>query len=187
MELEKSPNIEEFEGKESFQIWLEEGYAIFSEEGPSGIQIGRIAKNLGQSSSGIHHIFGDMDTFLELLMKMHLSRLDMLSYQIRQIKHFDPEFLNFLMANRETVLFQMQLVQNRENPLFSATLEQFSNRITAGVLPVWSNYLGTTVTVSAKLWGIIRETFYSRVRGDNFNFEWMTELSKEVRNLVRKE
>lgn len=187
MEFDKASKTVELGRKGSYQLWIDAGYFIFSEEGPSGIQVERIARDLDRNKSGFYHFFGDRENYLELLMKEHLGRLDLLSYQIRQIKQFDPEYLDFLMRNRDTVLFQMQLVRNRENPLFGRTLEQFSVRITAAILPIWSSYLGTTVTVSGKLWGIIRDTFYSRVTPDNFNFEWMSELSMEVRNLVRKE
>lgn len=187
MELEKSSKTEELGRKGSYQIWMDAGYEIFAEEGPSGVQVERLARELDKNKSGFYHFFGDKETFFELMMKEHLGRLDLLSYQIRRIKEFDPEYLDFLMANRSTVLFQMQLVRNRETPLFATTMEQFSVRVTAAILPVWSNYLGTTVTVSGKLWGIIRDTFYSRVTPDNFNFEWMSELSKEVRKLVKKD
>lgn len=187
MEFDKASKTVELGKNGSCQIWMDAGFEIFSEEGPSGIQVEGIAKKLNRNKSEFYHFFGDKETFIELLMKEHLGRLDMLSYQIRRIKHFDPEYLDFLMANRETVLFQMQLVRNRENTLFAFTLEQFSKRITAAVLPVWSNYLGTTVTISGKLWGIIRDTFYSRVTAENFNFDWMSELSNEVRNLIKKD
>lgn len=187
MQLVKASKDLELGRKGSYQQWMDTGYAVFSEEGPFGIQIERLARELGKNKSGFYHFFGDRENFIELLMKEHLGRLDLLSYQIRRIKHFDPEYLDFLMANRETVLFQMQLVRNRENPLFGNTMEQFSARVTSAVLPVWSNYLGTSVTVSGKLWGIIRDTFYSRVTSDSFNFEWMSELSKEVKNLIKKD
>lgn len=187
VELERMSNDEKFGGKGNYQIWIDAGYSIFAEEGPSGIQVERIARELGKYKSGFHPFFGDREKYFELLMKEHLGRLDLLSFQIRKIKQFDPEYLHFLMANREAVLFQMQLVRNRENPLFATTLEQFSLRITSAVLPVWSNYLGTNVAVSGKLWGIIRDTFYSRVTPDNFNFEWMYKLSNEVKNLIKKD
>lgn len=186
MEFEKDSKKAELGRKGSYQIWMNAGYAVFSEEGPSGIQVERLARDLDKNKSGFYHFFEDREKFFELLMKEHLGRLDLLSFQIRRIKSFDPEYIQFLMENRETVLFQMQLVRNRENPLFGITMEQFSARVTSAVLPVWSNYLGTSVTVSGKLWGIIRDTFYSRVTPDNFNFEWMSELSKEVKKLICK-
>lgn len=173
--------------KGSYQQWMDAGYAIFSEEGPAGIQVERLARELDRNKSGFYHFFGDRENFFELLMKEHLGRLDLLSFQIRGIKNFDPEYIQLLMANREIVLFQMQLVRNRENPLFGNTMEQFSVRVTSAVLPVWSNYLGTSPAISGKLWGIIRDTFYSRVTSDNFNFDWISELSREVKNLVNKD
>ncbi|OOG76545.1 TetR/AcrR family transcriptional regulator [Algoriphagus sp. A40] len=187
MQLVKVSKALELGRKGSYQIWMDAGYAIFSEEGPSGIQVERLARDLDKNKSGFYHFFGDKEAFFELLMKEHLGRLDLLSYQIRRIKDFDPEYIQFLMENRETVLFQIQLVRHRENPLFAKTMNQFSERATAAVLPVWSSYLGTSVTISGKLWGIIRDTFYSRVTPDNFNFEWMSELSREVKNLIKKE
>mgnify|MGYP006182290595 CR=1 FL=1 len=40
----------------SLQSWIEEGYSIFSSEGPASIQVERVARNLKKNKSGFYEI-----------------------------------------------------------------------------------------------------------------------------------
>ncbi len=58
---------------DSFANWLNLGYELFSEEGHEGLQVERLSRILGKNKSGFYHFFGNRETFLESLMKMHLA------------------------------------------------------------------------------------------------------------------
>lgn len=163
------------------QNWLDEGYAIFSSEGPSAIQVERVARSMKKNKSGFYYFFKDRETFVDCLMQEHLSRLDAITYQIRAIRDFDPDYMNLMVAHREVVFFQIQLVKNREVAQFQEVLEHFNLRIAGAVIPVWSDYLESSVEVADKLWALTRDAIYCRASQESFGFEWLRELMEEAR------
>lgn len=172
---------EEHGKKGSLQTWVKEGYAIFSSEGPSSIQIERIARNLNKNKSGFYYFFKDRDNFLECLMNEHLDRLNSLAFQIREIRQFEPEYINLTIEHREVFLFQIQLVKNREMTLFQNTLSRFNSRISAAVIPVWSDYLEVSIAIAEKLWGMTRDALYCRASRENFTYHWLLDLVNEAK------
>ncbi|OOG74832.1 TetR/AcrR family transcriptional regulator [Algoriphagus sp. A40] len=167
--------------KGSLQSWVEEGYSIFSSEGPSSIQIERVARNLNKNKSGFYYFFKDRDNFLECLMNEHLDRLNSLAFQIRGIKQFEPDYLNLSIDHLEVFFFQIQLVKNRETTLFQNTLSRFNSRISAAVIPVWSDYLEVSIEVAEKLWGLTRDALYCRASKENFTYNWLLDLVNEAK------
>jgi AcrR family transcriptional regulator len=168
----------------SIQAWLDAGYSIFSSEGPASIQTERLARHLNKNKSGFYYFFKDREFFLESLMEEHLGRLNSMTNQIRQIRHFDPEYLEFLIEYKEVFFFQIQLMKNRETELFNTVLNIFNRQICAAVIPVWSDYLNTPIDVADKLWGMTRDSLYCRATATNFNFTWLRQLASEARLIV---
>lgn len=162
--------------KGRMQSWVKEGYSIFSKEGPASIQVERLARNLKKNKSGFYYFYKDRESFLDGLMQEHLDRLNSLTFQIREVRQFEPEYLNLLTEHREVLFFQIQLVKNRETELFNRTLSQFNSRITTAILPVWSDYVEASMEISEKLWGMTRDSMYCRATQDNFDYDWFVDL-----------
>ena len=170
------------EGKRgNIQNWMDEGYSIFSAEGPSSIQVERVARKLNKNKSGFYYFFKDRESFIDCLMKAHLGRLNSLTHQIREIQNFEPDYFNLLIKNKETFFFQVQLVKNREIELFNDTLSQFNARIAVAVIPVWSDYLESSIEVGDKLWALTRDAVYCRATHENFTYSWLLDLMSEAK------
>src|SRR5690606_3593500 len=184
MELKIAGGFAAHGKKGSIETWMDAGYGIFSSEGPASIQVERLARCLNRNKSGFYYFFKDREVFLESLMDEHLRRLNSMTLQIRQIRHFDPEYLEFLIQHKEAFFFQIQLMKNRETGLFSSVLDIFNQRICAAVIPVWSDYLDASIEVADKLWGMTRDSMYCRATAANFNFSWLRELAGEARLIV---
>ena len=167
--------------KGSMQTWVEEGYAIFSLEGPSSIQVERVARSLGKNKSGFYYFFKDRERFVDCLMSEHLGRLNSITRQIREIQYFDPEYIHLLIEHREAFLFQIQLLRNREVGLFENISDQFSAKISAAVIPVWSDYLDASIEVANRLWSMTREAISSRATKDSFTFGWLLDVVSEAK------
>lgn len=170
--------------KGNIQNWTDAGYSLFSSQGPSVIQIERLARVLGKNKSGFYYFFSDRESFLECLMKEHGARMNYLTDQIRSIRFFDPEYLHLLIEHKETFFFQVQLVRNQETELYNTTRNVFNSRISAAVLPVWSDYLDAPVELADKLWGMTRDTLYCRATVNNFGFDWLREFIREAKYIV---
>ena len=170
--------------KGSIQTWMDAGYSIFSSEGPASVQIERIARNLNKNKSGFYYFFKDREFFLECLMKDHLRRLNEMTRKIREIQNFDPEYFNFMISHKEEIFVQIQLMKNREIELYQGVLNLFDSRISAAVIPVWSDYLDSSIEVANKLWGMSRDTLYCRATRENFSFSWLNEMAGEARQIA---
>ena len=56
---------------------LEVGYTIFSNEGPQGLKIEALAREVGKSKSSFYHCFADLDIFIdEYNLASHESNKD---------------------------------------------------------------------------------------------------------------
>ena len=114
-------------------------------------------------------------------MSEHIARLNFITRQIREIQYFDPEYIHLLIEHREAFLFQIQLLRNREVGLFENISDQFSARISAAVIPVWSDYLDVSVEVADRLWSMTREAISSRATKDSFTFGWLLDVVSEAK------
>ena len=170
----------------STKTWMEVGYQVFSEEGPSAIQIERLARQLEFNRTGFYLFLGDTKSHLEFLMTEHLSRVEDLINQIRGISPLDPQFFQILTAHKETVFFQVQLVKNREVDLFANTLQQVNRRISEAVVPLWKEFLNLPGELSSETLESIRESFYSRITPENFSSSWLGDFAREARLMAGK-
>lgn len=184
MELKTLDKTIELGKKGSYKIWMDTGYGIFCKEGPSGIVVERLARDLNKNKSGFYHFFGDREDFFETMMKEHLERADQIADSIRRIGTFDPDFYQIMMDHKEPVLFQMQLVKNRETELYASTFQQFNSKIVGAVIPVWSDYLQVPCDVASSIWTITRDSFYARITEENFHSRFIQDLVKEVKRLM---
>ncbi|GAA0881216.1 hypothetical protein GCM10009119_41860 [Algoriphagus jejuensis] len=164
--------------------WLNLGYKLFSEEGHEGLQIERLARILGKNKSGFYHFFGDKDTFLERLMELHLEREEALAPKFIVLEKIDSQFIRLMVENKEAILFQTQLVKNRDLKLFQETYHHTNQVIEGVVQSVWVKYLGVSEEVSMKYWRLIRDTFYARVTSKTFNQEWLLDFIEEAKSIL---
>lgn len=169
---------------DSFANWLNLGYELFSEEGHEGLQVERLSRILGKNKSGFYHFFGNRETFLKRLMQMHFANEEALIPRLVTLGEVDQRFLNLLVENKQTILFQTQLVKNRDIALFQETYLNVNELVENAVRPVWVRYLGVSEDLAMKYWRLIRDTFYARVTTATFNQEWLWDFVKEAKSIL---
>ncbi|RIW12595.1 TetR/AcrR family transcriptional regulator [Algoriphagus lacus] len=164
--------------------WIDLGYSLFSEEGHEGLQVERLARILKKNKSGYYHYFGDRFVYMDELLKEHLRILENILFEIQQIREFEPEYMQLMMRYKQTVLFQMQLVKNREVKDFFETAQKFNLAVKQSVAPVFANYLNVPVEEAPKYWEVLRDSFYSRVTFKTFSPEWIGAFARELKDLL---
>ena len=169
---------------DSKKSWIELGYELFSEEGHEGLQVERLARILKKNKSGYYHYFGDKDAFLMALMAEHQERAHAYAEQIKLIQDFDPEYIQLMVQNKTAILFQMQLVKNREIKNFIDTALKVNEFIVPVISPVFGKYLGVSAEEASKFWVLLRDSFYSRVTLKSFSAEWISAFTAELRNVL---
>jgi len=167
-------------------LWLEQGYILFAEEGLDGIQVERLARILQLNKSGFYHYFGDLEGYCIELIGLHEKKVNQLIKCISELSDFDPGYLNLLIANPATVMFQVQLTRNKHGFSFYKASELADQRISNAIAALWSDYLGmgSNEALALRYYHFVRDMFYTRVSFDNLNYMFLHNLISESRQLL---
>ncbi len=169
-------------------IWIKAGYDLFAQEGHEGLQVERLARILGLNKSGFYHYFGNHDIYFEYLVQHHHEQVDRLVRDIGTIQRFDPDYLEVMLHHRDTVMATMQLVRNRHIKLFEKAFTETNHKIDQALLPIWSLYLGIPhqPELAQRYQAMVRDVFYSRVKPELMNYEFLHDLYSEAKSLVEE-
>lgn len=167
-------------------LWIEEGYNLFAHEGPEGIHIEKIARNLQLNKSAFYHYFGDLDGFCMELIQMHHNKADLFLREISELQNIDPEYLLLLVKHTPTVMFQVQLTRNQKNYLFYDASRSVDRKVNIAVGRLWREYLDTGISIELtdRYYNIIRDKFYTRVTFQNLNYQFLHEIASEAKGIL---
>ncbi len=171
-----------------YQVWIENGYTLFAQDGLDGFQVERLAKKVNLNKSGFYHYFGDRDSFLEQLMKHHMQIAKALAEDFRKMEQIDPDFFHLLLKYATPTMVNMQLVRYRQHPLLNKSFAQVNDLIETALTPKWAEFIGMPdhPELARKYFEQARDMFYSRITPDKMNMEFLKSLVYEVRALVQQ-
>ncbi len=171
-----------------FQPWLVIGYKIFSKEGPTGLKVERIAKEVGKSKSSFYHHFAEPDLFTESLLQFHHEKAMDIARQVQRCKSMVPDMLNLLLEVKEDIFFNRQLRIHRQNPAFKNCFEQSHEPIERALLKIWTDALGLDDKTSlARLFlNLTVENFYLQVTEETFTYSWLKIYLHNIQAMVRE-
>lgn len=168
------------------EIWIKPGYETFALEGQSELKIERLAKQVGKSKSSFYHHFGDIDLFVEILLKHHIDQSYIIAEKEQQCSNIEPELINTLLQHRTDLLFNRQLRINQIIKTYSATLIQ-SNRIVGDAfVNVWVKDL--SLRLSKKqiegIFSLALENFFLQINYENINYKWLSEYFTNLKRIT---
>ncbi len=172
----------------SLKAWIEAGYEQFAAEGLEGIQVERLARITGLNKSGYYHYFGDRNSFLEHLMKNHISCAEQLTIDMSMMKQFDPDFIHVLLKYPRTILVHMQLVRNRQDKFLNEVYVLVNGFVDKAILPHWAEFIGTPHhhEFAFKYFEQARDMFYSRITDKTMNQEFLQHFIYEAKDLLQE-
>jgi AcrR family transcriptional regulator len=168
-------------------IWIEAGYEIFIAEGLEGIHVERLARITRLNKSGYYHYFGDMETYLEKLMDHHLRYVVAYSNELKQILHFDPEYIELLIKYSKQLLFTNQLIKNRQNKLCFKTQELINEKIDPIVSKLFADFIGfqNHREFSAKYFNQVRYMLHAQLTPIMMNYPALRDFMYEARDVIQ--
>lgn len=168
-------------------LWIEEGYNLFAKEGLEGIQVERLARILQLNKSGFYHYFGDLEVYCAELLCMHEKKADVYLSEIKRIKTIDPEYLLMISKHKVSILFQMQLIRNK-NPTFYKIAETIDQNENVILRKVWSDYIGfqNNPDLAIRYFNIVRDMFYTRMSFQNLHYPFLHNLMTEAKDLIQQ-
>lgn len=166
--------------------WIEAGFELFAKEGHEGIQVERLSRILNLNKSGYYHYFVNPERYLGALMRHMLRQADLLAADARLCQDFDIGFLHLTVKHKLSILATMQLLRNRNVPLFAETYREVTHTIDSAVLPVWATYTGLpqNLPLALRFFEMIRDMFFSRITENTFNYNFIHSMATEAKTLV---
>jgi AcrR family transcriptional regulator len=171
---------------ESSMKWIKAGYELLAKEGPDGIKVEKLARQLGLNKSGFYHYFGDREMYFHQLNEFHLQLIKKFHNEISNLRHFDPDYLKLLLKYKTSLLVQSQLRRHENITVFKDTFNKVVNSTERKSLRLWAAYLKLSENDPAalKLWKIIRDLFFLRLDPDKLNLNYLRSLTEEIKVIV---
>jgi AcrR family transcriptional regulator len=173
---------------DSKRPWILVGYQIFSREGPKGLKIEVLARQVKKSKSSFYHHFADLEIFTEMLLRYHLERAEIIAERESQCKNVIPDLLHVLLEFKQDLFFNRQLRVNRHINQFKNCFEKSSKNLGEAILGIWADTLG--LTGNSKLAGLVLglslENFYLQITEETFTYEWLKNYVNHLQVMVKE-
>lgn len=169
----------------NMSLWIEQGYALFAEEGLEGIQVERLSRILQRNKSGFYHYFADMEGYCAELVHLHENRITLFVTEIQFLKKIDPDYLLHMVRHATTVMFQVQLTRNKTDYSFYNASMEMDRKINLALRALWVDFtnIGNT-DLAMRYYDTVRDMFYNKSGSKNFNYRFLHGLFKEAKELI---
>lgn len=168
------------------QPWILKGYEIFSKEGPKGLKVEVIAREVNKSKSSFYHHFADVELFTEELLSYHLKRVAIVTEREKQCTILVPEVLEVLLEFKQDLLFQRQLRIHRNVNGFKECIAKSDGITEEAFLPFWAESLGLAdnTNLARLVLSLATENFYLQLT-DDVTYEWLLNYMNELLTMVK--
>jgi len=167
--------------------WISEGYRVFAHEGPLGLKVERLARQVNKNKSSFYHHFADLEVFTNFLLKYHLLRADIIAEKESQCTHMEA-LIEVLVAHKLDLLFNRQLRIHRQNKDFATCFEQTNQHVGNAILGIWASMLGLTENsyLAALVLKLSLENFYLQITEETLNQEWLSAYFQQLQEMVKE-
>lgn len=165
--------------------WLETGYKCFAYEGPNGLRVERLSKEVGKNKSSFYHLFADLEFFTERLLELHLSKAKAIS-KIESEAKSEKELISIILEHKIDLLFNRQLRIYRNHPEFKEYLDHIFQFSVQGLLPVWKNIISLPENgaLAQMVLHLSLENFYLQITDETLNESWLMAYFANIRQMV---
>jgi AcrR family transcriptional regulator len=173
---------------DSKEPWILCGYDTFSKEGPKGIKIEVIARQVSKNKSSFYHHFADLDIFTDLLLTYHIERAKIIAQQETLCKNVIPDLLNVLLNFKIDLLFNRQLRINRTNIQFKECFEKSNKIVGESILNIWAEMLGLAdnSNLAKIVLNLSIENFYLQITEETLTYEWLENYMEELKKMAKE-
>lgn len=173
--------------KDTQTVWLTAGYNRFAMDGPTGLKVEQLAREVGKSKSSFYHHFADLEVFMgQLLARFSAQAVD-IAAQEAACPHIDPHLIRLLLAHPVDMLFCKQLRVNRHLPGFEAVIQQTDSLMGNAILGLWCRELDFPMQQdSAKQFFFhTLEHFYLQLTPATLSEAWLTQYFDDLVQLTK--
>lgn len=168
------------------EVWIKEGYEVFSTYGPTGIKIEPLAKRVGKSKSSFYHHFADMEIFIDHLLEYHIQQSKIMAQKEQQAENIDPELIQILVAHKIDLLFNRQLKINQHIKSFSLALEKSNSLVGNTFITVWVKDLDLNLSPKQieGIFSLALENFFLQINTETLHYEWLNRYFANLKKIA---
>ena len=173
--------------KDIHKDWIETGYRTFALEGPKGLKIERISKDVGKNKSSFYHHFADLEIFTSILLVHHIEQSKIVTAKESSCTDI-KDLINVLIEHKIDLLFNRQLRINRENIEFKNCFQTVNEMTISAIVPLWYKLLSIdkNLPLNELVLKLSLENFFLQITDETINKDWLHEYFKGLKNLVSK-
>lgn len=173
--------------KEIEKIWIEKGNRFFAYEGPLGLKIERLSKEVGKNKSSFYHLFADLEIFTERLLANHLQQAKIIAEKESNSIN-ERELIEILIEHKIDLLFNRQLRIHRKNKEFENCFNHINLVTIPAILPVWKKIidLSENTPLAQMVLNLSLENFYLQITDETLNESWLLAYFANIRQMVTR-
>lgn len=174
----------------SRQAFIQKGYEHFALYGPTDLSINAISKEIGSSRASFYHHFGDLEVFINILLKAHLDTADRFTAEGKErCNHLFPDFYDLLEKYPMGVKFQRQLFLNRHETAYDAVFNEIiDSTCDAFILDLFIRQYQLSIRRddARNLWYTLTDSWYSRIEPDNLGAREIQQIAIDILDSILK-
>jgi AcrR family transcriptional regulator len=165
--------------------WIEIGYRFFAYEGPGGLKIERLAKEVGKNKSSFYHLFADIEVYTERLLTFHLHQAKIIAEKESNSEN-ERELIDVILEHKIDLLFNRQLRVHREKKEFENCFNKTNQISVPAILPVWKKTIGLSenTSLAQMVLTLSLENFYLQITDETLNESWLKTYFSNIRQMV---
>jgi len=167
--------------------WIETGYRTFAIEGPKGLKIERISKEVGKNKSSFYHLFADLEIFTSLLLSHHIAQSKIVTVKESNCENL-KDLIEVLIEHKIDLLFNRQLRINRDNNEFKKYFQTVNEMTISAIVPLWYRLLSidNNFPLNELVLKLSLENFFLQITDETINKDWLHEYFRGLKKLVSK-
>ena len=132
---------------DTYEKWIEAGYAHFARVGPDGFSIKELSEIAGLSRTSFNYYFDGKEEFFDILLEHHMNVVDTFGKKAMSKKSNPTQGLALTMEKMQTgVMFHIQLFNNRKDDKFNkAYLKGHELNYKNGILDWFTDFFELTL------------------------------------------
>ena len=167
-------------------IWLKAGHEQFAKHGEAGLKIDTLSQITGKSRSSFYHLFGDMENFMDELIKYALAVTKQFSEEAKGAQVYFPDYINIVLKYKDMIFFNRYLFLGYDsNEKYRAAWDIISETTEDKTEELWMKMINLedlNPQERERFYKTIRSSAYMRMEYDNFTYE---NLYKNVTDINR--
>ncbi len=168
------------------QSWISAAYKTFAYEGPAGLKVEKLARELQKNKSSFYHLFSDKEGLLQKLLEHHLTQATLMAEKERNCST-QQELIEIILEHKIDLLFNRQLRIHRSNTDFESCFCKTNQLAGEALIGIWSTVLDLkeNTYLAQLVMKFSLENFFLQITDETINKPWLNNYIDDLKQIIR--